>query len=253
MRLLSFAWVMALAPAVPSVATVGDAPPDLRKIDRTIAREPAYESKAPRYALLVFGPEAKTRVWLVLDGETLYVDRNRDGDLTGKGERVTPDKRDLFLNGEGGKKVRVQARAWEVGDIADADGKAKHTELSVAMGKVGEAPADWTILVNLNGKQTQFARCGPFVFGPSAREAPVIQFGGPLTMHLFAWERSVLDPKEYNLTVNVGTQGLGTRSFASLTVEAAPERAHPLAEIAFPGKRPADAPVRVKVELRQRC
>ena len=34
---------------------------DLTKIDRTIAKEPAYKSK-PKYCLLVFGPEAKTRV-----------------------------------------------------------------------------------------------------------------------------------------------------------------------------------------------
>src|SRR5262249_8147594 len=59
---------------------------DLTKIERTIAKEPAYKSK-PKYCLLVFGPEAKTRVWLVLDGDTLYVDRNGNGDLTETGER----------------------------------------------------------------------------------------------------------------------------------------------------------------------
>ena len=35
---------------------------DLTKIDRAIAKEPVYKSKSPRYCLLVFGPEAKTRV-----------------------------------------------------------------------------------------------------------------------------------------------------------------------------------------------
>src|SRR5262249_50065817 len=57
---------------------------DLTKIDRTIAKEPAYKSR-PKYCLLVFGPEAKTRVWLVLDGDRLYVDRNGNGDLTDDG------------------------------------------------------------------------------------------------------------------------------------------------------------------------
>src|SRR4051812_35843558 len=51
---------------------------DLTKIDRTIKKEPAYEVK-PKYCLLVFGPEAKTRVWLILDGDTLFL--GRDGDL----------------------------------------------------------------------------------------------------------------------------------------------------------------------------
>src|SRR5262245_7872130 len=62
---------------------------DLSKIDRKIGKEPAYESQSkPKYCLVVFGPEAKTRVWLVLDGDVLYVDRNGDGDLTGEDERI---------------------------------------------------------------------------------------------------------------------------------------------------------------------
>jgi WD40 repeat protein len=40
----------------------------------------------------VFGPEAKTRIWLVLDGKTLYVDRNGNGDLTEDGEKVAAKK-----------------------------------------------------------------------------------------------------------------------------------------------------------------
>src|SRR5687767_12528066 len=64
---------------------------DLSAIDRIIAKEPSLKSK-PAYALLVFGPEAKTRVWLVQDGDTLYVDRNADGDLTQAGEAITVSK-----------------------------------------------------------------------------------------------------------------------------------------------------------------
>src|SRR5262249_19705371 len=37
---------------------------------------------------LVFGPEAADRVWLVVDGDTLYVDRNGNGDLTEPGEKI---------------------------------------------------------------------------------------------------------------------------------------------------------------------
>src|SRR5437870_12141796 len=59
---------------------------DLSKVDRTIKKEPAYKGK-PKYCLLVFGLEAKTRVWLVLDGATLYADMNGNGDLTEPGER----------------------------------------------------------------------------------------------------------------------------------------------------------------------
>ncbi|HEY8504804.1 MAG TPA: hypothetical protein VIL46_09495, partial [Gemmataceae bacterium] len=65
---------------------------DLARIDRRIAREPTYATGSPRYALLVFGPDAKHRVWLVKDGDTLYVDRNGDGGLTEPGEKVAARK-----------------------------------------------------------------------------------------------------------------------------------------------------------------
>jgi hypothetical protein len=87
---------------------------DLAKIDRTIAKEPAYKSK-PKYCLLVFGPGAKTRAWLVLDGDTLYADRNGDGDLTEKGERFVPARQDQWLDWEvgaiAGRTARPSARA----------------------------------------------------------------------------------------------------------------------------------------------
>jgi hypothetical protein len=63
---------------------------DLTQIDRRIAKEPAYKSK-PKYCLLVLGPEAKTRVWLVQDGNILYVYRNGNGDLTEPGEKVAAE------------------------------------------------------------------------------------------------------------------------------------------------------------------
>ena len=49
---------------------------DLAKIERSIKKEPAYKS-TPRYCLLVFGPEADKRVWLVLDGDVLGLDLDR--------------------------------------------------------------------------------------------------------------------------------------------------------------------------------
>src|SRR5262249_30448580 len=77
MRMLTFTSALLLASV--SGLTAGGA--DLTKIDRTIAKEPVYQSK-PKYGLLVFGPHARTRVWLVLDGDVLYADRNGNGDLT---------------------------------------------------------------------------------------------------------------------------------------------------------------------------
>src|SRR5207302_6716243 len=89
---------------------------DLAAINRTIAKEPAYKGQ-PKYCLLVFGPEAKARVWLVQDGDTLYVDRNGNGDLTEKGKQVT------LRQGE------QTFRTFEVGEVRV--GGLTHKELSV--------------------------------------------------------------------------------------------------------------------------
>jgi hypothetical protein len=113
---IAFAWL------VISSATASAA--DLSKIDRTIAKEPPYQTKEVRYCLLVFGADARTRVWLVQDGETLYVDRNGNGDLTEPGERFPL------------KQKADQYRLFEAGDIKD--GPLTHTSLSVMQRRVTE-------------------------------------------------------------------------------------------------------------------
>src|SRR5437763_6522431 len=82
---------------------------DLTKIERRIGKEPKYRGK-PKYCLLVFGAEARTRVWLALDGDTLHVDRNGNGDLTEPGEQVAGEKWDGAYNDE---------YTFKVGDVRD--------------------------------------------------------------------------------------------------------------------------------------
>src|SRR5262245_40184183 len=101
---------------------------DLGQIERTIRKEPAYRSKAVKYCLLVFGPEAQTRVWLVQDGDTLYVDRNGNGDLTEAGEYVRAEKGEYTNPGEG--------IFWfkDSGDIRE--GTLLHKGLYLSMSKI---------------------------------------------------------------------------------------------------------------------
>ncbi len=63
---------------------------DLTNLDRKIAKEPVYKDK-PLYCLVTFGPELRPCIWLVLDGDILYVDRNGNGDLTEAGKRLERD------------------------------------------------------------------------------------------------------------------------------------------------------------------
>src|SRR4051794_33824664 len=64
---------------------------DLTAIQRVLAKEPVYQGQ-PRYCLLVFGPEAKTHIWMVRDDRHLYVDRAGNGQLTTPEANVDPNK-----------------------------------------------------------------------------------------------------------------------------------------------------------------
>src|SRR5262245_57028889 len=81
---------------------------DLTKIERTIASEPVLRGQRD-YCLLVFGPDAATRVWLIFDGNILYADRNGDGDLTQIDERFG-----LFQDDYDQKRG---LSVWQIGDI----------------------------------------------------------------------------------------------------------------------------------------
>src|SRR5947209_3530652 len=102
--------------------SVGRASAQAPMIDRSIAKEPVYQTKAPKYGLLAFGPEAKDRVWLVLDGDTLYVDRNGNGDLTEPGERIAAEK-------NAGRDPAEHGYSFDVGELKV--GGRVHKALSV--------------------------------------------------------------------------------------------------------------------------
>src|SRR5262245_4416296 len=116
---------ISLALALVGVGSAPVAATDLSKIDRTIAKEPVYKSK-PSYCMLVFGAEAKTRVWLVLDGDVLYVDRNGNGDLTEAGERVK--RGDVFKHQN---SLYAEQRQFLAGDVSEGAAGPNHTELAL--------------------------------------------------------------------------------------------------------------------------
>ncbi len=258
---------------------------DLSRVDRSVRREPAYRS-TPRYCLLVFGPQAKQRVWLVLDGDTLYVDRNGNGDLTETGERLAIGKwQPLEAHPACAHEKRVQAGDLRVAGLT-------HTGLTVVQvqhrRKVDPACADardwqehvdriWrqtgdgiTFLVSLDLDGRCYGRfaamgnrkirhCsaagwkGVLAFGRSRASAPVLHFGGPLTFRVSNSE--VRRGKKEELTANLGTVGLGPGAFVVVDFELVPDDLglNPVAEIAFPPRVRGRPPLIQKVRLDHRC
>ncbi len=262
---------------------------ELTRINRIIAKEPAYEGK-PRYCLLVFGPEAKTRVWLVQDGGVLHVDRNANGDLTDADERVKS------------KGTASENYVFEAGDIKD--GALTHTKLVVTRSRAGEdyfndakewdrvkranpAPSIWTVSVtaeraaqNLTPQPPSPDRregqggeviagdglpktvtyiangdgLGYLLFGDRPQDAPVIHFNGPWTLGLQDIHQRIAIGKPRDLQIGVGTQGIGPGTFSFVLYPGLiPNDAYPVADITFPAKSPGETPPQTRVVMKRRC
>lgn len=239
---------------------------------RPRADEPAYKSK-PKYCLLVFGAEAKMRVWLVLDGDTLYVDRNGNGDLTEPGEKVQARKGDEDQTREG-------VFFFEAGDIPD--GKQTHKGLTLSVSKLDHlADQDSRVKTFLRrnprargyrlgidvampgwkgaslGGRVQHSVAstdvnGILQFSERPDEAPIIHLGGPWRITFYSPHQLTIG-REGDMVLSVDTPGLGAGTTAYVGYEELiPEKAHPTVTITYPTK-PGQPPLREHYELKRRC
>lgn len=225
---------------VSSIAVTASAA-DLTRIDRLIAKEPAYRAK-PVYCLLVHGSEAKSRIWLVLDGEVLYVDRNGNGDLTEPAERVEPAKADWAEADP--KAPRLYRHFYEIANLADSDRGAQLGTLHLmSVGPAREAPHENGFAIDIGVQHAGAVRFA------GRSEAPILHFDGPLTMsasqpqHLIRGKepRPINIPNPVNwLQVCVGTPGLGNGntfvSFQAMHDDTREKNLEAQADIDFPCK-----------------
>src|ERR1700752_1325956 len=214
--LATVAWLF-MAPS----AIAGDRGPAVAQVERAVAKEPAYQSGAPRYCLLAFGREAKFRVWLVQDGDALYVDRNGNGDLTEPGERIEK------------KHGQAGGRQWE--GIELTDGPRKHTITTVSeMTMTEEYVGDRTEFARIKGKHDKAVNTwiviraersadddrklpkhiqyiingdgtGYRTFADRPQDGPVAHLNGPWTFGLQDIKQHVAAGKKKMLQLGVGT------------------------------------------------
>jgi hypothetical protein len=217
--------------------------PDLSGLDRSLI-EPTYRGN-PQYCLLVFGPRAETRVWLVEDGDTLYIDRNANGDLTEAGEAVpVSDHREETTVTEQGTEVPYRAWTFAAGDLT-----AQGHQLEVLRFQTGDEPAQRKVSVQVNGAVVQYAGWAR-LFQESRAKAPVVHFGGPVVPRALRGGTFHLGQQGEELHFCLGTPGLGEHSFAYLAYEAVPPTVRPVLDIAWPT---AGLPLEDHVTLTHRC
>jgi hypothetical protein len=236
-------WSRLLSAMAGVALSAGVAAADLTKIDRAVRKEPAYRG-SPKYCLLVLGPEAKTRVWLVLDDDVLYVDRNGNGDLTEPGEQVKGAPAllsGLLQPGERAPEARnhdcVLADKSSV-SLLTINGSYFQVDFKSADGKR-----------SLSAHQDDE---GPLLFAVKPGDAPIVHFDGPLTLSL-PKQTLKLGKEPGKLAFLIGTPGLGKGAFASLSIQSVPKELHPVAEIEFPPAHPGGKPAVGRFVLDRRC
>jgi hypothetical protein len=258
---------------------------DLARVDRSVGKQPAYRGK-PQYCLLAFGPEAKERAWLVMDlvsepwdargdKDALYVDRDGGSDLTAPGRRVAVRMRSgTSIDQFSRREHQWFAPSFSAGDLVGPGRGGRYTglRLEVPAMYVGRyRPCQLSITAN---RRLQSAGGLLLRFGDKPEDAPVIHFGGPLTMRLnmekpllhvpvnydggepappYFEEEALVRGRTLNLYAQVGTPGLGRGTFATVSAGDVPGGVHPVAEVEFPPAHPDGEPVRAKVALDRRC
>jgi hypothetical protein len=231
---------------------------DLTKIDRSIRKEPRYESKQPRYCLIAFGAEAKTLVWLVVDGDVLYLDRNGNGDLTEPGERIepryalhdSPKRPDMklacqFIVG------RLNKKQWDGKPVLSCVPKvtcviAEHS-IPADDRKDGLAEVFRKCPFRIDIGTDQRDQDSTLAFASRPGDAPILHYDGPRHLAMHPYCGHLCRGEARWLSVQVITPGLGAR----MRVESADgmDKINPIAEIEFPSRRAGREPIRLVIEL----
>jgi hypothetical protein len=220
------------------------------KLDRHITKEPAYQSK-PLYCLALLGRDAKTHVWIALDGERLYLDKNCNGDLTDDGPPAQLRRTD------------TDPASLNIIDVSPDDGRTVYAFEVVLWGRPSFArkgrdrePFNQSVHVIFPDGRC-FGAWGdhhkPLTFAARPLDAPVLHFGGDLRMGFEIRRPLRRVAGGFELSACVGTPGSCPGAWVHLSYKTIPEGVHPKVVMEFPPERVGGRPVRVEFVLGQRC
>jgi hypothetical protein len=214
-------------------------------IDRRIVKEPKY-SASPRYLLLVFGAKAETKVWVVEDGENLYVDKNGNGDLTDDGPPIVPRNLREFTTPTG----KQWSFHYELDQIVPSDG-SRHTAFCLRRWNFSDKEDQYGLSLTLNGKTPMYAGW-TLGWGASPKTAPIVHFGGPLRPRILRRQEFTLGSEPSRLSLVFYTVGLGEGAHSRLSIDALPPEVIPQLEIDWPVAA-GSPPLHTSHPLNERC
>ena len=201
-------------------------------------KEPAYQTEQPLYGRLLLKGKPDVGIWMVMDGDHFYFDRNGNGDLTEPGEKLLhkpdPGHKLKFTNAELRERFGEVRLRWGTGQPGFLDVSLSY-EGKFVLGSIQEGSD----------------------LSKTPEKAPVILISDELTLFVFD------DYPKFQLWTgnNAGTKlavpvFLGTKSstnhYAGVEPESLPKGVHPVAEIQYSPKNPGDNPRLQLVDLDDR-
>lgn len=215
----------------------------VEQIDRSIGKEPAYQSE-PKYCLMAIGDRGDVTVWMVEDGRRLYVDKNANRDLTDDGPPLEPSN-----------LRHLDSERWDFEYLLDAitpaDG-SRHTEFVLNRWSYEKGEENYGLLLSVNGEMPMYAGWFGTFWGPTPEKAPVIHLGGPFTPKLLRRKEFTTGEKRQRLSLCFINPGSGDGAVSRLSIAALPESVVPKVSIEWPTNG-GDGPLKTSHELDHRC
>lgn len=222
----------------------------LAQLPRVIRKQPVYLGK-PTYLLVILGDDIATRHWLVVDGKTVYFDRNSNSDLTDPEDRIEadPDKSDTdelyFKIGDirvGGLQHRNMVLTVSTVDTTANRAGAPPPRTLPGKALVGSIWGEFEV-PGWKGRCAEgrvprvvdpFDHTGYLVLEESLELARIVHFSSRWSVCL-QHTQQFFQGTESHIILNVGSKGAGTGTLAKLGYEKViPTDCHPKITLSFP-------------------
>jgi hypothetical protein len=201
----------------------------------------------PGYGWLIFGPDAKVRVLVCVDGEALSLTEYTNGQPTGRKES--------FSHLQDIKEVAV----------ADPDGKTSYVITGMSRITV-KKPTELMVNVHIKGPINYRQYCDLTAMAGDPEAAPLAHFHGPLAVEASTinWK---IPPnlslqrgnKPTDLRAHVGTMDAQKRCWVVVVSHdgknhpAFPQSVHPFVDVEFPSKNKAAPSIKRRYPLAEFC
>ncbi len=202
-------------------------------------KEPKYQTEKPLYCRVLFQGKQEVSVWIVMDGDRLYFDRNANGDLTEPGEKLQ-------------QKPRLAKPGETLQPTADFTHEFELTNEKLAK-RFRNLKIRWQKPVN--PERSGFMELAVLVAGQfelqslqegsdlstNPEKSRIILIGEQLRLfviespNFLLWTGNNAGTK-LSLSVCLGTES-STQHFAYVAQESLPKNVQPIAEIQYPPKK----------------